>query len=95
MSKLDSKTKAKVAKIKEICSNFFKSYEDSLVQMKNQFIEVHDAFQSWNRNVVKPNEIKEATLFALEARMNTEEAQRINDSISMKDVVNKLIFSLH
>jgi len=35
MHVLNSKTKDKIIKIKEICSNFFKSYEDSLVQMKN------------------------------------------------------------
>lgn len=37
-------------------------------------MEVNDAFQSWNRNVVRPNEIKEAALYALESRMNLEES---------------------
>eukprot|EP00347_Sterkiella_histriomuscorum_P021096 403335268 len=95
MKGLNTKTKCKISKIKDICTNFFKSYEDSLNQMKNQFIEVHDAFQSWNRNVVRPNEMKEAKLYSLEQRMNIEESQRLNDVILIRDVVNKFIFSMH
>ena len=45
--------------------------------------------------MVRPNEIKEATLYALEARMNQEELARINDSILVKDVISKMIFSVH
>ena len=95
MKDTNSRTKSKILKIKDVCTNFFKTYEEQLNHMKSQFVEVHDAFLSWNRNVVRPNEIKEATLYALEARMNQEELARINDSILVKDVISKMIFSVH
>ncbi|CDW89405.1 UNKNOWN [Stylonychia lemnae] len=78
MHLLNTKTKEKIIKIKEICSNFFKSYEDSLIQMKNQFVEVHDAFQSWNRNVVQPNQVKEATLYSLEQQFGDFKSQDVH-----------------
>lgn len=95
VAKIVDKNKKQIGKIKEICASFFKSYEDSLQNLKNQFIDVYDAFQTWNRNVVRPNELKEATLYSLEQRMNNEEISRLNDIMLLKDVISKLIYSLN
>jgi len=34
--------------------------------MKQSYIEMRDSFDMWNRNIKKPNELKEAALYALE-----------------------------
>lgn len=55
---------------------------------------MRDSFDMWSRNVKQPNEMKEATLFALEQRMNSEEMTRLAESTMMKDILGKLIYSL-
>jgi hypothetical protein len=43
---------------------------------------------------VRPNELKEATLYAIEHRLIEEENIRIGEVDLIKDVVNKLIYSV-
>jgi hypothetical protein len=86
--------KKKIIKVKEICASYFKNYEESLKMLKNKFIVVHDAFEAWNQNVLKPNELKEATLFSMECRLKEIEKSRYIEMESIKDVINKLIYTL-
>ncbi len=55
---------------------------------------MRDSYDSWNKNIKKPFDLKEAALFALEARILNEEHARINEAITVKDVINKLIYSV-
>ena len=59
-----------------------------------QFNDMRDSYDSWNKNIKKPFDLKEAALFALEARILNEEHARINEAITVKDVINKLIYSV-
>jgi hypothetical protein len=52
-----------------------------------------DSFDVWNKNHKKPSDLKEAALYALEARLLNEEHARISEAILMKDIINKLIYS--
>ena len=54
MEDVTKKSKIKILKIKDVCSQYFKSYEDSLKVLKSKFIIVNDAFENWNKNVLKP-----------------------------------------
>lgn len=56
--------------------------------------DMRDSYDSWNKNIKKPFDLKEAALFALEARILNEEHARINEAITVKDVINKLIYSV-
>ena len=62
--------------------------------MKHKYIEMRDSFDLWSRNVLKPQELSKAALYALEQRMNSEENARMSESVVMKDVMDKLIYSL-
>lgn len=62
--------------------------------MKHSYIEMRDSYDMWARNVQKPQELKEAALFALEQRMINEENTRMQEVGLMKDVFDKLIYSL-
>ena len=53
-------------KIQEVCKGFFENYENEVRHMKQGYIEMRDSFDSWNRNMKKPSDIKEAALYALE-----------------------------
>lgn len=63
---LDKVTKKKTAKIQSICKSFFDNYEQEVKHMKGSYIEMRDSFDMWSRNVKKPQELKEAALYALE-----------------------------
>ncbi len=52
-----------------------------------------DSYDVWNKNHKKPSDLKEAALYALEARLLNEEHTRISEAITIKDVMNKLIYS--
>lgn len=63
--------------------------------MKLSYVEMRESFEMWNRNIKKPSELKEATLYSLEQRMSAEEHSRLSESIVMKDILDKLIYSIH
>jgi hypothetical protein len=62
---LEKKSKRKTNKIQTVCKNFFDRFEDEVKGMKHSYIEMRDSYDMWARNVLKPQELKEATLFAL------------------------------
>lgn len=53
-----------------------------------------DSYDMWNKTHKKPSDIREAALYALEARLLNEEHTRINEAILIKDVMNKFIYSI-
>lgn len=91
---LEKKSKRKTNMIQTVCKNFFDKFEEDVKGMKHSYIEMRDSYDMWARNVLKPQELKEATLFALEQRVVNEESTRVQESALMKDVIDKLIYSL-
>lgn len=91
---LAKSTKSKTAKIQTVCKNYFEKFEEDVKGMKHKYIEMRDSFDLWSRNVLKPQELSKAALYALEQRMNSEEHARMSESVIMKDVMDKLIYSL-
>jgi hemerythrin len=43
---------------------------------------------------MKPNELKEATLFALDCKVKEIDKQRYFEMEGVKDIINKLIYSI-
>jgi len=48
---------------------------------------VYEAYEQWSNNFEKPHQLKEAVLYALEARLNEEENARIHEVALVKDVI--------
>jgi hypothetical protein len=76
-----------------VCRNFFEKLEEEIKTYRIKFGEMTDSFDVWNKNHKKPSDLKEAALYALEARLLNEEHARISEAIIMKDIINKLIYS--
>ncbi len=74
--------------------NFFEKIEEDMKTFKVRFQEMTDSFDLWNKNHKKPSDIREAALYALEAKLINEEHTRINEAILIKDIINKLIYSI-
>ena len=91
---LDKKTKKKAASIQDVCRNFFEKLEEEIKSYRTKFAEMTDSYDVWNKNHKKPSDLKEAALYAIEARLLNEEHARITEAITIKDVMNKLIYSL-
>ena len=94
IEELDKKTKKKANSIQDICRNFFEKLEEEIKTYRTRFAEMTDSYDVCNKNHKKPSDLKEAALYALEARLLNEEHARISEAIVMKDVMNKLIYSL-
>ena len=94
IDELDRKTKKKAAGIQDICRGFFEKLEEEMKTYRVKFGEMTDSYDVWNKNHKKPSDLKEAALYALEARLLNEEHARISEVIIIKDVMNKLIYSL-
>jgi hypothetical protein len=74
--------------------NFFEKLEEEIKTYRTKFQEMTDSYDLWNKNHKKPSDLREAALFALEARLLNEEHTRINEAILIKDVLNKFIYSM-
>ena len=94
IDELDKKTKKKATSIQDVCRNFFEKLEEEIKTYRVKFGEMTDSFDVWNKNHKKPSDLKEAALYALEARLLNEEHTRINEAIIMNDVIKKLLYSI-
>ena len=77
-----------------MCGNFFEKVEEEMKTYRVKYQEMMDSFDVWNKNHKKPSDLREAALYALEARMLNEESTRINEAIMVRDVLNKVIYSI-
>ena len=60
--------------------------------MQDKVKVVDNTFDEFMNNVVKPQQLGEARLFAVETRLKEEEDLRILEISHMKDTIKKLIF---
>jgi hypothetical protein len=94
IDELDKKTKRKASSIQDVCRNFFEKLEEEMKTYRVKYGEMTDSYDVWNKNHKKPSDLREAALYALEARILNEEHARISEAIITKDVINKLIYSI-
>jgi hypothetical protein len=91
---IDRRVKRKGQSIQDICTQYFEKMQGEIDRYIIVYNDMRDSYDSWNKNIKKPFDLKEAALFALEARILNEEHARINEAITVKDVINKLIYSV-
>lgn len=89
-----SKNKSQIIKIKDICTKYFEKNDEALQVMQDKVKIVDSTFDDFMNNVVKPQQLGEARLFAVETRLKEEEDLRIVELSHMKDIVKKLIFAI-
>ena len=55
---------------------------------------VNEAYEEFFTNVIKPQQVGEARIYAIETRLKEEEDYRILENSHLKDVMKKLIFAI-
>lgn len=56
--------------------------------------ELDERIEEWAKLIVKPQELNQARLFAMDTRMKEGEEFRVKEVQFLKDTVKKLIFAL-
>ena len=84
----------KLKKIKEVCAQFFNKYDKQLTGYDEQMNELDKRIEDWAKLLVKPQEVNQARLFAIDTRLKETEDFRVRESTVIKDIFKKLIFAL-
>lgn len=88
------KYEEKLKKIKEVCAQFFNKYDKQLTSYDEQMHELDKRIEDWAKLLVKPQEVNQARLFAIDTRLKETEDFRVKEISFMKDAFKKLIFAL-
>lgn len=83
-----------VAKIKQVCSDYFLNYETGLEEMRIRTHVLENKYTDWSKVLIEPQSLNDARLFAIETRCQEEEDVRIKEYNFLRDLVKKLIYSL-
>lgn len=94
MSDVLNKNKSQIIKIKDVCTKYFEKNDDIIKTMQDKVKIVDTTFDDFMNNVVKPQQLGEARLYAVETRLKEEEDLRIVEISHIKDVMKKLIFAI-
>lgn len=94
MNEVLSKNKTQILKIKDVCTKYFDKNDDAIKTMQDKVKIVDTTFDEFMNNVVKPQQLGEARLFAVETRLKEEEDLRILELSHIKDIMKKLIFAI-
>ena len=89
-----SKFEDKIRKIKEVSAQFFNKYDKKLTGYDDSMKELEKTIEEFAKLLVKPQEVNQARLFAIETRMKETEDFRLKEISFIKDVFKKLIFAL-
>lgn len=83
-----------VTHIKEVCSNYFQSFETGLEEMRIRTHVIENKYSEWSKLLIGPTTLNDARLFALETRVQEEEEMRIKEYDFLRVLIKKLLFSL-
>ena len=89
-----AKNKSNIVKIKEVWTKYFEKNDEIMKTMQGKANNVNQAYDEFFANVIKPQQIGEARIYAIETRLKEEEDYRILEATHIKDVVKKLIFAI-
>ena len=89
-----AKYEEKLKKIKEVCAQFFNKYDKLLTGYDDQIHELDKRIEDWAKLLVKPQEVNQARLFAIDTRLKETEDFRVREAGFMKDIFRKLIYAL-
>ena len=70
---------ASLKQIKQVCSNYFQHYELDLEELRLRTGTLENKYKDWSKVLIEPQTMNDARVFALEARMESEEEARIKE----------------
>jgi hypothetical protein len=65
---LNEKSKNRTSKIKDICTNYFSSHEDTVTEIQTKVNQVTKAFDEWKMYVMNPQAFNEARVHSLDVK---------------------------
>lgn len=77
-----------------MCAQFFNKYDKQLTSYDEQMHELDKRIEDWAKLLVKPQEVNQARLFAIDTRLKETEDFRVKEISFVKDAFKKLIFAL-
>ena len=84
----------KIIKIKDICAGYFEKYDKVNKTVEEKFKKVNDTFNYWRETFVKPHQMSEARIYAVETRIKETEDKFFNSVTHTKEILKKLVFAL-
>jgi len=70
---------ASLKQIKQVCSNYFQHYELDLEELRLRTGTLENKYKDWSKVLIEPQTMNDARVFALEARIESEEEARIKE----------------
>lgn len=84
----------KLKKIKDVCAQYFSKYEKHLINHQTIVKDLERQQEKWVQMIIKPQELNQARLYAIETRIKENEQGKMKDFDFMKETVKKLIYAI-
>lgn len=84
----------KLKKIKDICAQYFSKYEKHLINHQTIVSDLEKQQDQWVKMIIKPQELNQARLFAVETRIEENETMKVQNFDFLKETIKKLIYAI-
>ena len=91
---MQEKYNVKLAKIKDVCAQYFSKYEKHLLHQAELVKALEARQENWVNKLIKPQEVNQARLFSVDTRIKEGELTRLKDLQFMRDTFKKLIYAI-
>lgn len=84
----------KLKTIKDVCAQYFSKYEKILINHQTVVKDLEKQQEQWVQMLIKPQELNQARLYAVETRIKENEQAKIRDFDFVKETMKKLIYAI-
>ena len=84
----------KIKKIKEVCAQYFSKYEKHMINQQTIVKDLERQQDQWVNMLIKPQELNQARLYAIETRMAESDQAKVADVEFLKETMKKLIYAI-
>jgi len=84
----------KLKTIKDVCAQYFSKYERHLINHQTIVKDLEKQQEQWVEMLIKPQELNQARLYAIETRIKESEQGKIRDFDFVKETIKKLIYAI-
>ena len=84
----------KLKKIKDVCAQYFSKYEKHLINHQTIVKDLERQQEQWVKMLVRPQELNQARLYAIETRIKENESHKLRDIDFLKETIKKLIYAI-
>ena len=91
---MQSRYNQKLAKIKDVCAQYFSKYEKHLLHQAEMVKQLEVRQEDWVNKLIKPQEVNQARLFSVDTRIKEGELMRLKDHQFIRDTFKKLIYAI-